>query len=152
MSSALFRPRQRSGMMVERHGQPVGDLALGDRLVEAGELVAMRRLAAIADDLEVALGDVAMELQRAALGRALGMHGEREDGAESGQLVGDRRIFLGRDTRDVGGALQLVDGAVDLGANDVAALDPEGLHKKVRVAIHIPSSTFLYLVGLILAS
>src|SRR4029450_12357761 len=129
MASAMVRPRQRSGMMVEGHGQPVGDLALGDGLGGAGELVAMRRLAAIADDLEVALGDVAMELQRAALGRALGMHGEREDGADVGQLVGDRRIFLGRDTGVVAGALQLVDGAGGAGGECGAAPGPEGRAK-----------------------
>src|SRR5882757_6822352 len=96
MASGMVLPRQRSGAMVERHGQPVGDLALHRRLVEAGELVATR-LAARSDDLEAALGDVAMELQQAALRHGLGMHSEGEDGADVGQAVGDRRVFLGRD-------------------------------------------------------
>jgi hypothetical protein len=113
--------------------------------------MAMRR-GAIADDFQVALGDVAMELQRAALGRTLGMHGQRQDGADVRQVVGDRRIFLGRDIGVVPGALQFSDDAVELGSDHVAALDPEGLHKKVRVAIHIPSSIFMIPARPILAS
>ncbi len=48
----------------------------------------------------------------------------------SGSWSATGRIFLGRDVGVVAGALQLIDGAVELGSDDVAALDPEGSAQK----------------------
>src|SRR5258706_1770 len=80
------------------------------------------------------------------------MHSEDQRRAGIGQSIGNVRIFLRGNVGRVTSALQAIDGEIELGADGFPAPDPEGLHEKIRVAIHLPSLAFMFVASILAPS